>query len=55
MEPEFTEEDIIVLDPTRRPTSGSFVVVSNGRDKAMLRQLKVYRQTNPAPLEPQAP
>ncbi|OAQ21012.1 LexA family protein [Thermosulfurimonas dismutans] len=42
MEPEFTEEDIIVVDPTRRPISGSYVVACNGRGEAVLRQLKVY-------------
>ena len=56
MEPEFTEGDIIVLDPTRRPTSGSFVVVCNGRGEAMLRQLKVYGDKQIlCPLNPKYP
>lgn len=42
MEPEFTEGDIIVVDPDRRPVPGDFVVVCNGRGEALFRQLKRY-------------
>jgi SOS-response transcriptional repressor LexA len=32
MAPEFVEGDVIIVDPERVPTSGSYVVVKNGAE-----------------------
>lgn len=45
MEPEFTEGDIIVLDPNEIPNPGDYVVVRNDEDEATLKQLKQYGKT----------
>ena len=42
MEPEFTEGDIIVVDPDRDPISGSFVLARNRDGEVVIKQLKQY-------------
>jgi len=42
MEPEFTEGDIIVVDPDRDPVSGSFVLARNRDGEVVFKQLKQY-------------
>lgn len=56
MEPEFTEGDIIVIDPDRSAVSGSFVLVRNGEGNVIFEQLKVYgEKTILRPLNPRYP
>ncbi len=45
MEPEFTEGDIIILDPHMKPNSGDYVIVRNDEGEATLKQFKQYGYT----------
>ncbi|MGO9016183.1 MAG: LexA family protein [Dissulfurispiraceae bacterium] len=45
MEPEFTEGDIIILDPHMKPNPGDYVIVRNDEGEATLKQFKQYGQT----------
>lgn len=45
MEPEFTEGDIIILDPHVKPHSGDYVIIRNDEGEATLKQLKQYGET----------
>ncbi len=42
MEPEFTDGDIIVVDPDRAPQPGDFVLVRKGHNEVVFKQLKQY-------------
>jgi len=45
MEPEFTEEDIIILNPHAKADHGDYVIVRNDEGEATLKQLKQYGKT----------
>lgn len=45
MEPEFTEGDIIILDPHVKPNPGDYVVIRNDEGEATLKQLRQYGKT----------
>ena len=46
MEPEFTEGDIVIIDPNIiKPNSGDFVIVRNDEGEATLKQFKQYGNT----------
>lgn len=56
MEPEFTEGDIIILDPHVKPNTGDYVIVRNDEGEATLKQLKQYGKTRILhPLNPKYP
>lgn len=56
MEPEFTEGDIIILDPHIKPNPGDYVIVKNDEGEATLKQLKQYGRTRVLhPLNPKYP
>lgn len=40
MLPEFKEGDVIVVDPTRRPSPGQFVVAKNSHDEAIFKKYR---------------
>lgn len=42
MEPEFTEGDVILIDPHIKPNPGDYVIVRNDEGEATLKQLRVY-------------
>jgi SOS-response transcriptional repressor LexA len=45
MEPEFTEGDIVIMDPHIKPNSGDYVIVRNDEGEATLKQYKQYGNT----------
>lgn len=45
MEPEFTEGDIIILNPHAKTYHGDYVIVRNDEGEATLKQLKQYGKT----------
>lgn len=45
MEPEFTEGEILIINPHADVNPGDFVVVKNGKGEATLKQLKKYGNT----------
>jgi SOS-response transcriptional repressor LexA len=56
MEPEFTEGDIIVVNPHVQANSGDYVVVKNDEGGATLKQFKQYRKIEVLhPLNPKYP
>ena len=56
MEPEFTEGDILIIDPHMKANPGDYVIVRNDEDEATLKQLKQYGQTQVLhPLNPKYP
>ena len=56
MEPEFTEGDIIILNPHAKTYSGDYVIVRNDEGEATLKQLKQYGKIKVLhPLNPKYP
>lgn len=56
MEPEFTEGDIIILDPHVKPNPGDYVIIRNDEGEATLKQLKQYGKIQVLhPLNPKYP
>ena len=45
MEPEFAEGNVIIVNPHIEAVPGDFVIVKNGGEEAILRQLKKYGRT----------
>jgi SOS-response transcriptional repressor LexA len=42
MEPEFKEDEIIIVNPHVEAKSGDYVVVKNEEEEATFKQLKIY-------------
>lgn len=56
MEPEFTEGDIIILDPQVQTIPGDYVIAKNDEGEATLKQLKQYGKIQVLhPLNPKYP
>ena len=45
MEPEFKEQDILIVSPATKALSGDYVVIKNAKEEATFRQYKQYVKT----------